>query len=407
MKILTGTEVLAPDGGIEVCVAEDTQALADRGHRVDVLFTRDGVQREALTAAGVRLHVPERFVFDPRHAVRDLVSFVRSAGRVRRLGVDVLWLNRPETVVWAQVVSRLAGVPLVVHLHHAPNYRLEKLMMLGVPRFIAVSAHMKQVWAATGIPADRIEVVSNAVPATKYTVATPIERGEARRRLGVPEGARAVVFYGRVTRDKGILTVLGAWQTLALEPARAVLVIAGDQPVDAEVASALDALPEGSIIRLPHRDDVADLLHAADIVVAPSWQPESFGRTVVEALSAGVPAIGADHGGTAEVLDGELTRFAVPPRDAVALADRIAGLLDWRDSEPELGRVVSANVARRYSSDAHVDDVAAILLSAVKSSRRSGRSRRFGRFRRSRDAADRPDAAPVHRSTTETSVTAR
>lgn len=152
MRILTGTEVLAPAGGIEVCVYEDSIALADRGHAVELLYTRDGVQRSALEQHGISLQGPERFLFDPRHPMRDLASFVRSGREVRQLGVDVLWLNRPENVAWAQVVSRIARVPLVVHLHHAPNYRLERQTMCGVARFIAVSEYMKSVWSAVGVP---------------------------------------------------------------------------------------------------------------------------------------------------------------------------------------------------------------------------------------------------------------
>ncbi|RKR76683.1 glycosyltransferase family 4 protein [Frondihabitans australicus] len=378
MRILTGTEVLSPQGGLEVCVFEDAIALADAGHDVTLLYTRDGSQRPFFERAGVRLWGPVRFLFDPRRAVKDLARFVRSALRTRRLGVDVLWLNRPENIIWAQVVSRLARVPLVVHLHHAPNYRWERLLMRGVAHSIAVSDYMKTVWTDAGVPADRISVVSNALPAGKYRPATPAQNAAARERLGVTGDARVVLYYGRITRNKGVLTALEAWKTLGLDPSRAVLVLAGNRvgagsDDDQAIGEALEALQPGSVVRLPNQDDVSWLLHAADLVVAPSWEPESFGRTVVEAFSAGLPAIGSDLGGAHDILSGPLERFSVPSRDSGALAAKIESLLDWRVAEPALGRVVTCEVARRFSYDDHLAGIVRILEAAAGGGRARGR----------------------------------
>jgi glycosyltransferase involved in cell wall biosynthesis len=372
MRILTGTEVLAPQGGLEVCVFEDAIALAEDGHDVTLLYTRDGVQRTAFEGAGVRLGGPVRFLFDPRHPLGDLALFLRSAWRVRRLGVDVLWLNRPENIIWAQVVSRLAGIPLVVHLHHAPNYRWERLLMRGVAHSIAVSDYMKTVWTEAGVDAEKISVVSNALPAGKYRPATAEQRKAARTRLGISGDTRVVLYYGRITRGKGLLTALDAWRELDLDPTRAVLVLAGNRVGesvgdDAEIARALGREAPGQVVRLPNQDDVSWLLHAADIVIAPSWEPESYGRTVVEALSAGVPAIGSDLGGARDILAGPLARFGVPSRDTSALAGRIAEFLDWRENEPELGPAVSVEIARRFSYDAHIAGIVEILQRVTRS----------------------------------------
>ncbi len=51
------------------------------------------------------------------------------------------------------------------------------------------------------------------------------------------------------------------------------------------------------------RMDIRDIYASSNIVFSLSRQPESFGRTVLEALSMGVPVIGYDHGGVGEVLN--------------------------------------------------------------------------------------------------------
>ncbi|ARC57762.1 D-inositol 3-phosphate glycosyltransferase [Frondihabitans sp. 762G35] len=379
LRIVTATDVLAPVGGVEVCVFEDTTALVGRGHRVELLYTESGIQRGDLEMLGVSLTGPVRFRFEPRRALRHLASFVRSARTVRRLRADVLWLNRPENVIWAQVVSRIAGIPLVIHLHHAPNYRLEKLLTTGVSHFMAVSEHMKTVWVAAGIPADRVTVVHNAVPLDKYPVATPGDRRAARRLLDLPEKAKVGLYFGRISRAKGVLSVVEAWRSLGFAPGEGVLVIAGDDVVDdAELQSALDVLDEGTVLRLPNQNDVVPLLHAADVVMAPSWEEEAFGRVLVESMSAGVPVIGATVGGMVEVLTGDLRRFLVPPRDSAALAVALRGVLDWRVTEPDLGAKLRQHVETHFPHGAHLDAIARVLEAHRSRRRLVGRVRRPG-----------------------------
>lgn len=378
LRIITGTEALEPLGGVEICIYEDSTSLVERGHRIELLYTRSGVQRTDFEMLGVSLRGPMRFLFDPAHPVRDLLSFVRSALAIRRLGADILWLNRPETIIWGQVVSRIARIPLVVHLHHSPNYRLEKLLMTGVKEFIAVSQFMKDDWVASGIPADRVTVVHNAVPPEKYPVASEEERSIARRALDIPDGARVAMFFGRVVKSKGVLSVLEAWKQLDLDPKEAILLIVGNGlNADPELQAAFDALPAGTVRHIPGRRDVTTFLHASDLVVGPAWDDEAFGRTHIEAMSAGVPAIGANHSGTAEILSDGMDRLMVPRRDSAALADRIAELLDWREKEPGLGLEVRAHIEKRFPYEAHVDAVSEILQKH-SSRRRRGRARRTG-----------------------------
>lgn len=367
LRIVTATDVLAPVGGIEVCVFEvcvfeDTTALVARGHHVDLLYTETGAQRADFEMLGVALRGPVRVRFDSRRALRSLASFVRSARRVARLAPDVLWLNRPENIIWAQIVAWLARVPLVVHLHHAPNFRLQSLMVSRVTEFIAVSEYIKGVWVARGIDPARITVVHNAVPESQYPVATEAERLQARERLGVPDGAKVVAYVGRISRGKGVTTLLTAWKALGYAPGEARLVLVGDAvTTDVELARLYRSLPEGTVQHVSNQVDVIPVLHAADLLVAPSEVPESFGRTTVEAMTAGIPAIASDLGGSAEVLADGFERLLVPPADPVTLGARIASLLDWRENEPGLGAAVREHALRRFPYEPHVDALVEIL----------------------------------------------
>lgn len=379
LNILTATTALAAVGGVEMCVYQDSTALLQRGHRVQVLYELDGKQHAALEDAGARVDGPVRFGFDPRHALRDLGRFWPAAKLVRRSRANVLWLNRPEHIIWAQVVARFAGIPIVCHLHHAPNFRWTRLLNVGVAHFIAVSRFERERWIDRGIRQERITVLHNAILATDYPVGGREEQHDARQVLGIDRDVRVVLFCGRITAGKGILTLIEAWQRLNYAPGRALLVLAG--PLDATEAPAVEhalaGLTPGSYRMFPLQSQVLPFLHAADIIVVPSLDPEPFGRIVIEGMATGRPVIASRSGGIAEILFGTMERFLATPGAVMEFAAQIDALLDWRRTEPLLGAACHAWVEENFPHAEHVNSLEQLL-------QRYGRIRKPSRLARSR-----------------------
>ncbi len=372
LRVVVATNGLAITGGVERCVVEDVGELVAAGHDVEV-WHRAGADgdpdagRAVFDQLGVRLRHARDYRFGIRSAPTDVLRFVREGLRLRRSRPDVLWLNRPEFLPWGRVVSFVSGVPLAVHLHHAPNYRRLGPFAGGRTRYLAVSAAMARAWTAVGAPPDRVDVVPNGVDTAAFPAATAASTRRARAALGLDQDRPVVLYYGRLTRSKGVLALLEAWGRVhasarvlvgpGTPPAPApVLVLAGAlYPEDAPaVHRAIAALPDGSVVVVPERDDVVPLLHAADVVVAPSIEPEGFGRVVVEAMSTGRPVVAAASGGTAEILSGEWARFTVDPTETGALADTVIEALHAAGTEPGLADRCRAWVRDRYGRERHV-----------------------------------------------------
>ncbi|PYY54563.1 hypothetical protein DEJ17_14280 [Curtobacterium sp. MCSS17_011] len=372
LRVVVATNGLAITGGVERCVVEDVGELVAAGHDVEVWHRAgpDGAPdegRAVFDRLGVRLRHARDYRFGIRTAPTDVFRFVREGLRLRRSRPDVLWLNRPEFLPWGRVVSFVSGVPLAVHLHHAPNYRRLGPFAGGRTRFLAVSTAMARAWTAVGAPPERVDVVPNGVDTAAFPAATATSTHRARAALGLDQDRPVVLYYGRLTRSKGVLALLEAWgrvQTSArvlvghgTPPAPApVLVLAGAlYPQDAPgVRRAIAALPAGSVVVVTERDDVVPLLHAADVVVAPSIEPEGFGRVVVEAMSTGRPVVAAASGGTAEILSDEWARFTVDPTETAALAAKVLEALRAAETEPGLADRCRAWVRDRYGRDRHV-----------------------------------------------------
>jgi glycosyltransferase involved in cell wall biosynthesis len=80
----------------------------------------------------------------------------------------------------------------------------------------------------------------------------------------------------------------------------------------------------------PARSDVRDVFALSSLVLQLSRQPETFGRTVLEALSLGVPVLGYAHGGVGELLRELFPVGAVPPGEFEVLTAKAVDLLRRR-----------------------------------------------------------------------------
>jgi glycosyltransferase involved in cell wall biosynthesis/O-antigen/teichoic acid export membrane protein len=363
LRIVTDARWLTQYGGIEKSTVEDTAMLSSRGHEVFLLYEEDGPQRAEYERAGVKIFGPVVFGLAPRRIIR---NYWRAARMARRLKPDVLWLNRSEHIIWAQFVARVAGVPIVCHVHQLPNFRLTRFLYTGVTSFVAVSEFIRDSWIARGIPPSKITVVHNAVSLEQYPFGGSEEKALVRQELEIPRDIPVVMYYGRVSVIKGVLTLIEAWRQLGFGPEQGLLLLIGWAPDEEQqdILHALESLPAGSYRWLPGQEDVVPYLHAADVVAVPSMIEEAFGRVVIEALSTGRPVVASRVGGIPEILLGSMSRFLVPVGDSAQLAEGLRGVLLWRQREPELGRAARALVEERFPYDAHIARLEQILLSA-------------------------------------------
>ena len=121
--------------------------------------------------------------------------------------------------------------------------------------------------------------------------------------------------------------------TLNLKKTFRVAHTASDQRHNVLIRIEQDGLAD-DISFIGHRKDMREIYAVSDLVLSLSTRPESFGRTVLEALSLGRPVVGYDHGGVGEVLGNVYPVGRVPLGDVGALAERVEELLTDPQSVP-------------------------------------------------------------------------
>ncbi|GJE60639.1 glycosyltransferase [Methylobacterium trifolii] len=271
-----------------------------------------------------------------------LVALVAQIARAARVH-DVVYANSQKAFVLSALATTLARRPLVWHLHDildsahfgAAQRALQVRLANACARLVIVpSRAAADAFVAAGGRAGLVEVVPNGL-----SIDLDLRpRAAIRRDLGLPDVPMVGVF-SRLAAWKGQHVVLRALADLPGIHA----VVAGDALFgEGAYADGLRALAaelgvSGRVHFLGQRSDVPRLMQAMDVVIHPSVHPEPFGRTLVEAMLAGVPVVATDTGAAAEILDGGRFGTLVPPDRPDALADAVADILAHRrDLEPRL-----------------------------------------------------------------------
>jgi glycosyltransferase involved in cell wall biosynthesis len=158
---------------------------------------------------------------------------------------------------------------------------------------------------------------------------------------GPPTG-HDVVFVGRLQRTsrwKGVEVLLSAFARMASPEARLVLVGDGDDvPALRAQAESLGVADRVAWRGALHDADLVRAYQQAAVVVLPSLtEAESFGMTLVEAMSCGRPVVGSDVGGIPYVVRDGVDGLLVPPGDADALAAALDRLLASPSERMRLG----------------------------------------------------------------------
>jgi glycosyltransferase involved in cell wall biosynthesis len=229
---------------------------------------------------------------------------------------DVVHAHDWMTFEAGMAVAAAAGKPLVVQIHsteldragvqaNARIMEIERQGMTAADVVIAVSYKTKtQLIEKYGVDPQKIEVVYNAAApaAADEPAATDGDGGGGKARAG--RKRRAVLFLGRLTRQKGPdLFLRAAKKVLAVEP-EVDFILAGKGDLERELKKLAGELGIRRRVSFPGflaKDPAAKALKDADVYVMPSVS-EPFGIATLDALAHDVPVIISKQSGVAEVL---------------------------------------------------------------------------------------------------------
>ena len=345
--------LVARDEGVEDHVRAN--GIAVRHLRSRRLMTRIAEARRVLVA--IRPDIVHTAIFDA-----DIVGRLAAAG-TRSIVVSTLANTSYDPIRLCDPnVSRMGFLAT----RAIDSWTARRL----TTHFHAVSHAVKEAAIhSLRIPPDRITVIERGREPERLGVASADRRRMVRQRLDIPDDAEVLVNVGRQEFQKGQRWLLDTVALLLPSRPRLLCLIAGQRGSSTTALRAqATALGIGAAIRwLGHRDDVPDLLAAADLFVFPSLY-EGFGGAAVEALALGVPIAAFDLAPLREVLEDGANALLVPRQRADLLAGAIAELLDDPARRQAFGESGRRRFVERFTIEPSARRTAALYRRLLDSS---------------------------------------
>jgi starch synthase len=286
------------------------------------------------------------------------LSMTAGVGGPESASTDLVHSHTWYANLAGHLAAMLYGVPHVMTVHSLEPLRPWKAEQLGggyalsswcertaveaAAAIIAVSDGMRAdvLSAYPRVDPDRVHVIRNGIDTVEYT---PDPAIDVLERYGVDPSRPAVVFVGRVTRQKGLPVLLKA--AARIDPTAQLVICAGQADtaeLEAEVEELAGQLREvrSGVIWLSGmlaKREVIQLLSHATLFACPSLY-EPLGIVNLEAMACGTAVVASRVGGIPEVVaDGE-TGLLVPPGDPGELAEAINALVREPERAAAMGR---------------------------------------------------------------------
>jgi glycosyltransferase involved in cell wall biosynthesis len=285
----------------------------------------------------------------------------------RKNRFDVVHSVTPKGGLLAMTAAALAHVPVRIHTFTgqvwANRSGLQRTMLKALDTWLAAMAthilvdseSQRAVLLREGVlTAGKSRVLCHgSISGVDIERFRPNEevRSEMRSRYNIPTSAVAFLYLGRLKRDKGVLDLAQAFSKFARDHEGAYLLIVGpdEDSIEADIRQACGHCI--SRIRFGGYTDNPELwLATCDVLCLPSYR-EGFGTVIIEAASAGLPAIGSRIYGITDAIDEGVTGLLHNPGDVSDLANKMRILAGDKELRRSLGFAARERAHCYYSKD--------------------------------------------------------
>lgn len=349
-------------GGQEIRILTEIRGMLERGHQVTLI-----------TPSTAR-------IFQAAEE-RNITTIALPIGRKNLRGMFALrrWLKQhpcdvinthSSTDSWlAALATRLMrDAPPLVRTRHIsaeiPNNAATRWLYQSATAFIATTGERlrQQLIKHNGFDPTRITSVPTGIDTDRFV---PGNRTIARGQLNLPINVPIVGIVATLRSWKGHTYLLEAFARLA--DRSALLLIVGDGPQRQNIEKEITRLNlTGRVLMPGNQRDVIPWLHAMDVFVLPSYANEGVPQALMQAMACGVPVISTPIGSITEAVQDGVSGRIVAARDAQALHETLAALLQNPEQRAAFGAAARNTAIEKFGVDAMVDKMEAIFAQVVR-----------------------------------------
>ncbi|HBB30736.1 MAG TPA: glycosyltransferase family 1 protein [Cyanobacteria bacterium UBA8803] len=360
-------------GGKELSVLDVCRGLSQRGHVIHLIYVEEGDLLEQYQEFCQSIVKAQSFTIERNKTITGILNLLYDIFKNYHIRADVIYINQYQDCLFAYGLALAKNIPLVCHLRNPPPFYLYLRWSLAIKRvnkFIAVSHQTKSDWVNYGFSEEKIEVVHNGIEPEVFTPC--VDLPWLRQKMGINEKNRVIFYAGRLDKTKGLETLIKGFSLVINSGIDAKLLIAGKpfiQNYDYQESLkkfAVELEVDSSIEFLGHLDNPVPLYQVSDVTVLPSLDSEPFGRTIIESMACGIPALASRTGGIPEILTGVFQAWLFEPGNAQDLSEKLIKIIDWRDRDAELAQRCREHVIGKFALEKVIDGVEKALMKIIK-----------------------------------------
>jgi glycosyltransferase involved in cell wall biosynthesis len=341
--------------GAAIQLRELARGLQQRGHDVVVATRPSPIWTEKARQLGLTHYAV------PMASQIDLRSARQLARIIRQHGIQVVHAHKGRARTLAMMAGLFVRIPVMV-LNRGVSFPLDPFNRLGyttkrVTAIVAVCESIKRGLVASGVPAEKIEVIYSGTDTDRFH---PGLDGRAiREELALTSDHFLITQIG-VRSWRGHNDVIEAMARVALRAPHARLLVVGARNPAALYERAQAHGIREVITVLGYREDIPGILRASDCCVDASWAGLGLTGALREALAVETPVVASNLAGNPELVRDGVTGLLFPPRDIGALADAILCLAADPRHARALGRAGRELVLAQFSTRVKVERTEAL-----------------------------------------------
>jgi glycosyltransferase involved in cell wall biosynthesis len=345
------------------------QAIAGQGHDV-TLMSPDGRYRPQIEQAGFRW-IPFALDSQGTHPVRELLTLWRLMKIYRAEKPQLAHHFTIKCVLYGSIAAKVAGVRTTINAITGVGYLFqEDSLKAKICRALVKKFYSFALRGTKTIFQNKDDLGSylqqRLVQADRCFLSkgsgVNVERFTPTRQTR-PAAPVRILFAARLLWNKGVQELLDAAEIVSQLAQNIEFVIAGETCPGHPAAVAPSIIAQwqtrNNLQFLGHRNDMADLLHSADIVVLPSYR-EGTPRILLEAAACGLPLIATDVPGCREIVRPGVNGILVPVGDGARLAAAILELATDAGRRRSMGRQSRSIVCQEFSEHQVISETLAV-----------------------------------------------
>ncbi len=313
------------EGGVERGTVELGRELVKRGFK-SIVISNGGKLVEQLENEGSK-HM--RFDVCSKNPFSAILRVFGLRKILKKLKPDVLHVRSRVPAWLVYFANKSLKISVVSTVHGFNSVSSYSKIMTNADHIICVSGAIKKyIQKHYDAKEEKITIIPRGIDLVKFNPKNLDEKfiKEFKNKFEL-NNKFVVSTVGRITQLKDLETFIkGIAITQKEIPNTVGLIVGGIREDKQKYFSMLENLVKSlnvNVIFTGSQNKVAEIYHLSDVVTSSSKKPESFGRSVAEALALNTPVIATNHGGVLDIIEENENGYFVEIGDENSFAKHI------------------------------------------------------------------------------------